>query len=173
VAISELAEAMITASSNLATNVLIDLLDARKVTATMRSIGADSIEVLRGVEDIKAYEAGLSNSTTARDLLTIFTHMAQQEALGDSAFAQMLQIHRRQVWNDVIPVHLPKDVTVAHKTGSITGAHHDAGIVYLPDGSKYVLVLLSREMTDFDAGTAMLARVSKLIYDHHIDSHHN
>ncbi len=43
---------------------------------------------------------------------------------------------------------LPKDVTVAHKTGEISGVRHDAGIVFLPDGRKYVLVLLSKRVKD-------------------------
>ncbi len=69
-----LAYEMITRSSNLATNILIDYLNAEQVTSTMRDLGADSINVLRGVEDLKAYRQGLSNTTTAKDLLVIFEH---------------------------------------------------------------------------------------------------
>ena len=55
---------------------------------------------------------------------------------------------------------------VAHKTGSITGVHHDAGIVFLPDGRSYVLVLLSKNLEDFDKGTQQLAGISKTIYEY-------
>ena len=72
----DLMYSMIILSSNLATNVLIEVVDAKKTTATMRTLGADKIEVLRGVEDIKAFRKGLSNSTTANDLLTVsYTHL--------------------------------------------------------------------------------------------------
>src|SRR5437868_10995056 len=58
---------MISASSNLATNMIIELVDAKKVTQTMHSLGAKNIQVLRGVEDNKAFEKGLNNTTTAYD----------------------------------------------------------------------------------------------------------
>jgi beta-lactamase class A len=157
---------MIIVSSNLATNIVIEYVDAKKVTQTMRELGAPDIQVLRGVEDIKAYEQGLNNTTTAYDLLVIFEKMATGEAVSQEASEKMIRILLDQQFNDIIPAHLPKEVKVAHKTGLITGVHHDSGIVMLPDGRKYILVLLSKNMTDMDAGTASLAKVSKLIYDH-------
>lgn len=159
---------MITLSSNLATNVLIEIVEAKKVTQTMRSLGADNIEVLRGVEDQKAYDLGLSNSTTANDLLAIMKAIANGEAGTKEDCDAMIAILKDQKWNDMIPKYLPETVEVAHKTGSITGVHHDAAIVYLPDGGQYVLVLLSKNLSDFDAGTDQLAQISKTIYDYMI-----
>ncbi len=78
----------------------------------------------------------------------------------------MIDILLDQKFNEIIPAHLPKSVKVAHKTGVITAVHHDSGIVILPDGRKYVLVLLSRELGDFDSGTAKMADISKMIYDY-------
>ena len=156
---------MIILSSNLATNVLIEVVDAKKTTATMRSLGADKIEVLRGVEDIKAYEKGLSNSTTANDLLVIMKAIANETAGTKEDCKAMLTILKDQKWNDMIPKYLPENIEVAHKTGSITGVHHDAAIVYLPNGKSYVLVLLSKNLKDFDKGTDQLAKISKSVYD--------
>lgn len=157
---------MITVSSNLATNVLIELVDAKKTTETMRSLGASKIEVLRGVEDIKAYEKGLSNSTTANDLLVIMKAIANGTAGIKEDCEAMLAILKDQKWNDMIPKYLPKEVEVAHKTGSITGVHHDAAIVYHPNGKKYVLVLLSKNLKDFEKGTDQLAQISKTVYEY-------
>jgi beta-lactamase class A len=67
---------MIVRSSNLATNLLIERLDPTRVTATIRRLGADSMLVLRGVEDGKAYAKGLNNTTTARDLGTLLQALA-------------------------------------------------------------------------------------------------
>ena len=64
-------------------------------------------------------------------------------------------------------------MTVAHKTGSITGVHHDAGIVYLPDGRSYSLVLLSKNLEDFDIGTEQLAGISKAIYEYMLSKKEN
>ncbi len=157
---------MITVSSNLATNILIDLVDAKKVTLSMRDLGAMKIEVLRGVEDQKAYDQGLSNSTTAKDLMIILKAIAEGKAVSDKVDNEsMIAILKDQKWNDMIPLFLPKEIEVAHKTGSITGVHHDSAIVYLSDGRKYVLVLLSKNLGDFDEGTKQLAQVSKLVYE--------
>lgn len=159
---------MITVSSNLATNVLIEIVDAKKTTQTMRKLGAENIEVLRGVEDQKAYDLGLSNSTTARDLLVIMKAIAIGSAGTKADCESMLSILKNQQWNDMIPKYLPKNIEVAHKTGSITGVHHDAAIVYLPNGKSYVLILLSKNLKDFDESTDKLARLSEYIYNYMI-----
>lgn len=169
IALKDLMYPMITVSSNLATNVLIELVGAKNVTATMRELGADKIEVLRGVEDQKAYDLGLSNSTTARDLMIIMKALATNQAGTSEDCGKMIDILKMQEFNDIIPFYLPKDVIVAHKTGSITGVHHDAGIVYLPDGRSYVLVLLSKNLQNFDAGTEQLAGISKTVYEYMVE----
>ncbi|PRX49870.1 serine hydrolase [Salegentibacter salegens] len=164
--IEDLVIDMIIYSSNLATNIIIELVDAENVNKTMREIGAMNINVLRGVEDMKAYEAGLSNSTTAYDLMLIFDALANGDAVNPEADEEMLNILRQQKHTDLIPHLLPKDLKIANKTGWITGVHHDSALVELPDGRKYVLVLLSKNIEDMDAGTKMLTEVSKMIYDH-------
>jgi len=135
---------MITVSSNLATNILIELVGAKNVTETMRSIGANDIQVLRGVEDNKAFQLGLNNVVTAFDLKLIYENLVENKFASDSLTNEMLNILLQQKHNSRIPAKLPQDVKVAHKTGSITGVGHDSGIVFLSDGRKYVLVLLSK-----------------------------
>ena len=158
-------ELMITKSSNLATNILIGKLDAKKVTQTMRTLGADSIEVLRGVEDIKAFEAGLSNSTTAADQLAIFTSLKSDTLISAQANKQMIEVLKAQHYNDMIPAKLPEGTEVAHKTGWITGVHHDSGIVYLPDGRSFVLIILSKEAPDREAVLNAGANISRMLYE--------
>jgi beta-lactamase class A len=155
---------MIINSSNLATNIVIDKLGAANVTATVRSLGANDIQVLRGVEDGKAYEKGLNNVVSAYDLALIFEKMANDKIVSPQASGAMIKILLDQKFNDIIPARLPADVKVAHKTGFFTSVHHDSGIVFLPDGRKYVLVLLSKNLTDDKAGVEVLANVSEMIY---------
>ena len=155
---------MIIKSSNLATNMVIELVDARNVTQTMRELGAKDIQVLRGVEDDKAFQKGLNNTTTAYDLMLIFEKIAQGKAVDSAASQEMIKILLDQQFNDIIPARLPKDVRVAHKTGEISGVRHDAGIVFLPDGRKYVLVLLSKQLKDVQEGVQAMAGVSEMIY---------
>lgn len=159
---------MITYSSNLATNIVIDLVEAKKVTQTMREIGAPDIQVLRGVEDIKAFEQGLSNTTTAYDLMVIFERLGRRDILIPEACDAMIGILLDQHFNDVIPAQLPSGVKVAHKTGWITQVRHDSGLVILPDGRQYVLVLLSKGWESDELATELMANVSKMVYDYFI-----
>lgn len=163
--IRDLIDDMITVSSNLATNILIEQVGAPKVTETMRGYGADSILVLRGVEDIKAYEKGLSNRTTAFDESIIYEKLAKGEAVSEEASREMIEILTKQKFNEMIPARLPEGVKVAHKTGWITGVNHDAGIVLLPDGRRYVLVMLSKNAPNREEVIAVFADISKSLYD--------
>jgi len=164
--IASLAYQMIIQSSNLATNILIELVKPDNIMSTMKALGANDIRVLRGVEDNKAYEKGLNNTTTAFDLLLIYEKMAQGKLVNTNACQQMINTLLDQKFNEVIPALLPTDVKVAHKTGSITGVQHDSGIVFLPGGRKYVLVLLSRfDPADEKKVITAMAEVSKLVYD--------
>lgn len=155
---------MIISSSNLATNMVIELVNARNVTQTMRQLGASKIQVLRGVEDSKAFAKGLNNVTTANDLLVIFEKMANGEIVDSTSSQAMIKILLNQEFNDIIPARLPKNVKVAHKTGNITNVLHDSGIVFLPNGKKYVLVLLSKNLKNEEQAKKTMAEVSEMIY---------
>jgi beta-lactamase class A len=164
--ISELMYQMIIVSSNFATNLIVALVDAKNVTQTMRSLGAKDIQVLRGVEDQKAFDKGLNNTVTAYDLMLIFEKIARAKAVNKKASAAMIKILLDQKFNEIIPAKLPAGVKVAHKTGSITALQHDSGIVFLPDGRKYVLVLLSKKLQDENAAVKAMATVSGMIYQY-------
>ncbi len=163
--IYDLTYQMIIVSSNLATNILIDLVDAKKANATMREFGANDIQVRRGVEDDKAFNLGLNNSVTAYDLLLIFEKIAKREAVDAAASDAMTRILFDQKFNEILPAKLPKEVKVAHKTGSITGVQHDSGIVFLPDGRKYVLILLSKGLVKGKSSIGAFAEISEMIYN--------
>ncbi|WP_232835123.1 serine hydrolase [Pleomorphovibrio marinus] len=164
--IYELMYQMIIKSSNLATNILIDLIGASNVNEFMREIGANDIQVLRGVEDLKAFEAGLNNTTTALDMMLIMEAIATGKAVNQEASLQMMDILYDQYYKDLIPKKLPEEVKVAHKTGSITGVQHDAAILELPDGKRYVLVILSKELKDVEEGKEAIADISRQIYQY-------
>ena len=162
--INNLIYEMITISSNFATNILIDYIGANNVTKSMKEIGALNIDILRGVEDIKAFELGLNNTTSAKDLLIIYEKLAKGKIINNESSAIMIDILKDQKYDDIIPKYLPKNIEIANKTGMITGVHHDSGIVFLKDGRKYVIVLLSKNMSDMESGTEMMAKISELIY---------
>ncbi|HEX3159550.1 MAG TPA: serine hydrolase [Gemmatimonadaceae bacterium] len=163
----ELIERMITHSSNLATNAVIDRVGAKAVQRTANALGASGMTVLRGVEDQKAYDRGLSNTTTARALANLMAAIERGQAASPASSDSMRAILLRQAFNDEIPAGLPAGTRVAHKTGSITGILHDAAVVYPADGKPYVLVVLTGNIPDGAVATALIADISRLVYAHH------
>lgn len=162
--IRALLELMIDVSSNLATNILIERVTAGRVMEYMREIGAQSIKVLRGVEDSKAFQKGLNNTATARDLMIILRRIAEHRAVSRAASAEMIRVMLKQRFNQGIPAGLPAGVKIAHKTGSITKANHDAAIVYPPGRKPYVLVVLTRGISDESRANKLIADISKDVH---------
>ena len=165
---AHLIELMITYSSNLATNILIQEVGADRVTALMRQLGADSIQILRGVEDGPAFQAGLSNTTTARDLGVIMEALGKGEIGSEETSGEMLEILGRQHWRTKIPALLPSGTRVSHKTGRITGISHDSGVVFPEDAPPYVLTILTRGFDDGEVADAVAAEISREIFNFHI-----
>ncbi len=161
----DLNHAMITYSSNITTNLILQLVGAEQTTQTMRNLGAENIEVIRGLYDMEAFNRGLSNRTTARDLGIMFRHIANGTAVSPEMDSLMVEVLKDQFYRDVIPAKLPDDVVTATKSGFITGFIHDSGIIYLPDSQSYVLIFLSRDLPDASIGREAGAEVSRMIYD--------
>lgn len=162
--IRDLMKNMITISSNLATNLLIDMLEADSVQATSERLGTREMVTLRGVEDIKAYEQGLSNRASSSDLALLLEAIMTGRAISPEASAQMTDIMLLQEFGDMIPQGLPDDVRVAHKTGQITAIHHDAAIVVPPDSEPYVLVILTEGWDDASEAAALGARITSIVH---------
>ena len=159
----ELCELMITASSNFATNLLIEKLGVENIRATVRALGADGMNVLRGVEDNKAYEKGLNNSTTARGLGVLLEAIAKGIAVDAESCKEMVVILERQKFNEGIPAGLPAGIQAAHKTGEITKIHHDAAIVFA--GRPYILIILVRGFAEKKDSSALMADISRSVYE--------
>jgi beta-lactamase class A len=163
--VSDLARHMIVTSSNLATNLLIDVVGIDRMRQTLTSLGVEGIELRRGVEDERAYEEGVSNRVTANGLVQVLRLIEEGKVLSEAASRQMLDILHEQEFRSGIPAGLPDDARVANKTGEISTAAHDVGLVYLPGRDPYALAIL----TEWDAAISSgrrdtLARISRAIY---------
>ncbi len=169
--VRELAQRMIARSSNLAANLLLARVTPTAVQATIEAIGTRHMKVVRGLEDQKAFDAGISNVTTARDLMLLMLAIAdgtafQTEGARHLAYATLAA----QEFDDMIPAGLPPRTVVLHKTGDITRIRHDAAIVYPTRrklGAPYVLVVLTRGFDDPKEATAVIVDVSRAVYAEH------
>ena len=163
---------MITRSSNLATNLLIERADPVRIRATLAEIGAEGMEVLRGVEDLPAFRQGLNNTTTALAFARVLEYLARCErgedarlGLSPVACAEMTDVLAGQHFLDKIPAGLPEGVRVANKTGWITGIDHDGAIVYPSGRAPYVLVVLTRGFEERAIARATAADLSRIVWE--------
>ncbi len=159
-----LVHAMIVRSSNLATNLVIARVGADAVQATCERLGTKHTAVRRGVEDGKAFAAGLNNVTTADDLATLLVAIATDTAAPPDACAAMRAILAAQEFNELIPAGLPPGTRVAHKTGQITAHQHDAAIVTPTVGSPWVLVVLTKGWADPAESATVIADVARAVH---------
>ena len=162
--VSELADAMITTSSNLATNLLLDLVGLDVLQRTIEGFGLDGIDLRRGVEDEKAFEHGINNRVTARGLASLLRLIGEERTFNSALSRQMLDVLHAQQFKSGIPAGLPRGARVAHKTGEISTIAHDAALVYLPERRPYALVVLTEWEPSTGGRSATIAAASYLAY---------
>ena len=98
----QLCELMITVSSNFAANLLIERLGVENIRRTVTALGADGMQVLRGVEDQKAFDKGLNNTTTARGLMVLLDSSRTGPRSTDCRYGDARD-PERQKFNDASP----------------------------------------------------------------------
>ena len=169
--IRDLARHMIVTSSNLATNVLVELLGPEAIRGTLDRHGIEGVEFRRGVEDDRAWAVGINNRVTAAGLEGLLRAIAEGGAVSTAASEEMLEILHDQRFVSGIPAGLPEGTRVANKTGEISTVVHDAGVVYLPDRDPYVLVVLTEWTADGDAGQRrrLIADISRLVLEEFVE----
>src|SRR4051812_12174337 len=162
--IRELAHHMITTSSNLATNLLLDLVGVETVQGVLEHYQIDGIDFRRGVEDERAFAAGISNRVTARGLVSLLRVIEEEKVFSPELSREMLDILHQQEFKNGIPGRLPREVRVAHKTGDISTVAHDAGIVYPRERRPYIVAILTEWEPDIARRSATIATISHEIY---------
>ena len=164
--VHELAEHMIATSSNLATNLLLDVVGIAAARESLARLHLGGIDLRRGVEDEAAWEAGLNNRVTAAGLCDAMRLIEEGKAISPQASQAMLDILHQQKFKSGIPAGLPEDARVAHKTGEISTVAHDAGIVYLDGRDAYVVVILTEWAAEVGGRQETIARISRVVYDY-------
>ena len=161
--ISDLAEWMIVSSSNLATNLLLDYITVEEARRVLSDAGVSGVDLRRGVDDGKAHDQNFNNETTAQGLLDLFAAL-RGDFLSKSSRELAINILLQQRFNSMIPAPLPAHASVAHKTGEISTACHDAGIVYLPEREPYILVVLTEVAPESNGRREAIAKISEAVF---------
>lgn len=164
--VQELAEHMIVTSSNLATNLLLDLVGVDAARAALARLHLGGLDLRRGVEDELAWDHGINNRVTAAGLCDAMRLIEEGEAVSPEASRAMLDILHQQRFRSGIPAGLPEVARVAHKTGEISTIAHDAGIVYLDGRDAYVVVILTEWPPEVNGRQETIARISRAVYEY-------
>ena len=163
--VGDLATRMIVASSNLATNLLVDLIGLEEARADFDRLGVQGVELERGVEDEQAWAAGINNRVTANGLVALFRLIHEGRAISADASRRMLTILHQQQFKSGIPAGLPAKARVAHKTGEISTIAHDAGLVYLPRRRPIALAVLTQWEPGKGARSALIAAMTRALFE--------
>ena len=160
--LAALCHLMITVSSNLATNLLMERLGIAHIQATLHDLDIQGLQIQRGLQDLKAFDAGINNTTTARALARLLLLIGQHRILSAAACDTMLGILKQQHFRDAIPAQLPAGIEVGNKTGEITGHYHDAAVVFAP--RPFVIVILTRGLSEDRQSAPLIAEIARLAY---------
>ena len=146
----DLATLMIIVSDNVATKILLRVVGGPEaVNHTLQHRLQLRSVVLHGYGGARLGEA------TPRDLITLVAALANGEIWSPAASEDMLTILSRNLYLDQFPRYLKHDrylanhgVSVAGKTGFDRGTRTDAGVITLPDKSRFVYAIANHGFED-------------------------
>lgn len=165
--VRKLARRMIVTSSNLATNLLINLVGLDATREAMARLAITGVEVRREVEDERAYELGIFNRMTPDGAVAVLRAIVAARGISPESSEEMTTILLEQQFSGTIAPGLPEQVRaaakVAHKTGEISTVTHDAGAVFMPGRPPYIVAIFVESTGDVkqrqDAGVAASSAV--------------
>lgn len=163
--IRELVTLMIILSDNTATNLLIDRIGMDAINKTTASLRLNSTILQRRMMDFDAARDGRENFTTAQDMALIFEHIYNSTGLPPKYGALMLDILKRQQVQDKFPFYLPEETVIAHKTGTLPGAEHDGGIMFIT-GGPYIVSVMTDNLPANYQGLQLVALIGRTVYEH-------
>lgn len=132
--------------------------------ALSQKVGMKNVKAFLKSHDLTESFTGQPPKVSAYDVGVFLEKLYARKLVSPSSDHEMLSLLKEQTINHKLPGDLPKNVTIAHKTGEIGLFTHDAGIVYAQSGD-YIIVALSQ--SDYPPGAEeRIATVSKAVYDY-------
>lgn len=159
-----LVERMVTRSSNLATDLVVEQVGLQAVADV--AAGFSGLEIRRLIDDSPAIGDGIRNTVTAFGLAQVLAALVGGRLLPAAATERALGLLRGNTWNDEIPARLPAHASVAHKNGWDLGIRHDAGIVTSAGVDPLIVSVLTTGLTD-DVAQRYIAAVARWGWDTH------
>lgn len=159
--LEDLCRLMIVVSDNTASNLLLDKVGAEAVNRLMADLGMKESWIGRRFMEDPAPDR--DNRMSPFDGALALKAVWDKELLGELA-EPAREILSRQQYREKIPLMLPPEIRVLHKTGELDGVRHDAALIESPRGA-YLLSLFTDQggaPWEVDLG---LARISRACFD--------
>ena len=153
-------------SSNLATNLLIDLVGVDAVNQVYKRCRADRSRLRRGIQDTVSAAAGIANTATAGDLCAVLAWLVNGRLLSRRSADWLESVLATNVWRDAIPAGLPAGTYVADKPGWIDECCHDVAIVRPVGEPPFVLGVFTTTTLDEQAAHAVVAEAAGVVWRH-------
>jgi beta-lactamase class A len=174
VALRWLALRSIVRAGTLATALLLDAVGAPAVASLLSDLGCADTVVTRGIEDVRARDAGLQNLVSAADLARLLqslwadadrSNKPGTRLLSPSSAEEVLDLLAAQQITDALPARLPPGTKVAHKSGWVEGVDHDAGIVFHPTAGPFVFAMCTTSALPRAAAADVVASAARAAWD--------
>jgi len=160
----DLATFMVTVSDNAATNVLIDRLGIDNVNALLERQGLKETRLRRRMLDLEAARAGRENTSTPREMATLFEALYRGKVVDKASTADLFKVLSAPK-EKYIPRELPAEVVVANKPGWLEGVRTDSGVVYAK-GRPFVISVMTTYAQDEKAAERAIGRIAAAAYRH-------
>jgi beta-lactamase class A len=165
--IKKLLNLMITQSDNTAAKILTRKVGERNINKTLKKLGLNST-VIRD-RTMLSKKVGSNNITTPFDTLKLFELIYREKLMSKESCQEMMGILKAQKMRWGIPKAIPQGIEVAHKTGSLRGVYHDAGIVYSQNG-PFILCVFTKNFTNDFKAVDVLREIVGTVYQEMVSS---
>jgi len=160
--VDNLAKVMMQDSDNTATNMLISKLGSTNaVNADIRNWGLQSTYIKTWLPDLSG-----TNTTSAKDIAKILCNLDNPAFLNVNSRSYIYDYMSHIKNNGLIPKGLPEGTPFVHKTGDIGSMLGDAGIVHMPNGNRYAVVIMVKRPHNSPQAVTYIQQASKIIYDY-------
>jgi len=128
--IREIAQEMIRTSDNTATNILIREIGMGTINQNLMKWGATKTRLNRVMMDIEAVKQGRENYVNVLEINALLRMIYDKKVANPILCDEMIGMLKNCEDATTIPSQLPKDLAIAHKTGTLAYVRGDAAIVF-------------------------------------------
>ena len=181
ITLDELLTYTVSVSDNNGCDILFKLLGGPKiVNEYIHNLGIDDISIVATEEEMhKDWNVQYTNWCTPFEMGHLLSQFYQNKILFKKSTEYLKEIMvKTSTGTKRIKGSLPAGTIVAHKTGSsgsndvgVIGALNDVGIVTLPDGNHFaIVVFISNSRTDETICESVIADIAKAVWDYYVEN---